>query len=352
MAESAVSGRDNPVADIDPGGLLSWPPDVRRRAFRYMDRLYTYRVVTASDQPRHRAPAQTTTELPGDSGVHAVLVSVDGNLVREQYVLGHGIDQLWPSFSAGKSIISTLVGCALADGLIGSLDDPVCRYLPQLRGTAFDGVTLRHLQTMSSGIAWDEDSYEASEDAEFFARVWSEQLGGRLLPFIGGHARVSRPGERFQYNSGNTHVLAEVLAAVLDRSLSDYLSDKIWRPCGMEHEALWMLDAPGGIESGSILATGRDFLTFGEAFLDCVLGGSSIALPAGWARLATLPGAPEEVEYGFSWWTAPGGIFEARGVYGQLIHVDPTQRLVAVFLAVEATGTAVPDYGRYLGQSG
>lgn len=313
-----------------------------------MDQLYACRPVAASRQSRRTDPALASDDLPGESGLTAALVSLDGRLVREQYSPDHGPDQMWPSFSIAKSVISTLIGCALADRLVDSLDDHACRYLPQLSGTAFEGVTIRHLLTMSSGIAWNEGSYEASEDAAFFARVWAERLGGELLPFIAAHPRAFLPGEHFQYSSGNTHVLAEILAAVLGRPISEYLSEKVWVPCGMERDARWMLDAPGGIESGSILATARDFLAFGEAMLNAVIGDSRIPLPSGWASLATRPSAPGGAGYGLCWWTAPGGVFEAHGAYGQVIHVDPGRRLAAVFFAVEATGTARPDYAPYL----
>jgi CubicO group peptidase (beta-lactamase class C family) len=247
-----------------------------------------------------------------------------------------------------KSITSTLVGAALHDGLIESLDDPVVQTVSRLRGSAYDGVRIRDVLQMSTGVGWVETYLDPESDRRKLMALQVQERPGLALDYLARLPRVAEPGTRFNYNTAETFLLGTILAGTIRRPLSDYLSEKIWRPCGMESDAYWQLESAGGQEfAGSGLsATLRDYGRFGLfVSADGVVAGRRL-LPKGWvaestavvpgSRLAPSGGLPgyEPLGYGYQWWTfpqiAPRRVFGALGIFGQQIYVDVDAALVIV----------------------
>lgn len=246
------------------------------------------------------------------------------------------------SMSIAKSVTSTLTGAAIQDGLIGSLDDPVVHYLPQLRDSAYDGATVRHVLQMTSGVAWNEDYLDPASDRR---RMLLEQVGqrpGAILSFVSSRPRVASPGTRWNYSTGETHILGAIVRAAVRRPLAQYLSEKIWIPVGMEAPASWWLESPDGLEIGGsgISATLRDYGRFGLFLLGGGRAGSIQVLPEGWIEEATTPKtiSGQAVPYGYMIWPiasaagapTPQAAFEARGIFGQHIYVNRTHGVVVV----------------------
>ena len=277
-----------------------------------------------------------------------LLVLHRGEIVCERYGLGHAPQTRWISFSMAKSITSTLVGAAVHDGLIDSLDDPVVQTVPRLRGSAYEGVRIRDVLQMSTGVGWVETYLDPESDRRKLMALQIQERPGLVLEYLARLPRVAEPGTRFNYNTAETFLLGAVLAGAIGRPLCDYLAEKIWQPCGMESDAYWQLESADGREfAGSGLsATLRDYGRFGLfALADGVVGGGRV-LPEGWmaestavvpgSRLAPAGGLPgyEPLGYGYQWWTfpqlAPRRVFGALGIFGQQIWVDVDAAVVIV----------------------
>jgi CubicO group peptidase (beta-lactamase class C family) len=187
--------------------------------------------------------------------VASVVVIHDGRIRYERYGMGFDRDGRWTSFSVAKSITSTLVGAAIADGAIGSVDDPVIRYIPELTGSAYDGVTIAQLLTMTSGVAWNEDYEDPQSDVARFDAHRAEPGQDPLVSYMSTLQRAHSPGQVWHYSSGETNMIGIVVARATGRPLADYLSEKIWRPFGMEADATWLLDRSGGEIAGCCIPT-------------------------------------------------------------------------------------------------
>jgi CubicO group peptidase (beta-lactamase class C family) len=281
--------------------------------------------------------------------VAGILVLKNAEIAFEDYELGIGPDTHWLSFSMAKSISSTLVGAALADGSISSLDDPVVRYVPALRGSAYDGVSIRQVLTMSSGVRWDERYTDPKSDRRKMLELQLAGKPGELLRYMGSLPRAAPPGSVWNYSTGETFVLGAVIEGATHRRLPEYLSDKIWVPAGMEQDATWWVDGPDGLAwAGSgIGATLRDYGRFALiAANEGRLNGRSI-VPEGWFKEA---GAAHEiggktVPYGYMWWFADVGAFAAVGLFGQYMFIIPKEHLAIVVLSArpKPDDTSLPD---------
>ena len=257
-----------------------------------------------------------------------LLVLQDGKVRLERYARGYGPEGRWTSFSVAKSVTSTLVGAAIKDGHIKSIDDPVTRYIPDLAGAGYDGVTIRQLLTMTSGVKWNEDYTNPNSDV---ARMFAEAVPAGQDPtvfYMRKLPRESEPGAKFVYKTGETNLIGVLVRRATRKSLSAYLEEKIWKPYGMERDAFWMTDQTGAEVSGCCLSVSlRDYGRIGQMALE---GGKDI-VPTGWFADATkaqvsFPGGG----YGYQWWVPAGGVFAAQGIFGQSIIVDPANRLVMV----------------------
>jgi CubicO group peptidase (beta-lactamase class C family) len=174
--------------------------------------------------------------------VSGVMVVKDGKVMLERYGLGRKPEDRWISFSVTKSITSTLVGAALHDGKIKSVDDAVTLYIPELKGSAYDGVTVRNLLTMSSGVKWNEDYSDPNADvARAGARILEPGVNP-IVSYMKALPRANEPGTKFHYNTGETDLAGILVANAVGKSLSQYASEKLWQAYGMERDATWLVD--------------------------------------------------------------------------------------------------------------
>src|SRR5262245_24941076 len=205
--------------------------------------------------------------------------------------------------SVVKSITATLIGAAIEDGHIQSIEDPLTRYLPQLSGSAYEGVSIRNLLQMASGVKWDETYTDPRSDRRRMLEVQGAQEPGGVLALMTKLPRAAAPGSRWNYSTGETHVAGALLRAAVRKPLTEYLSERIWSRFGMESNATWWLDSPDGLEVGGsgLSATLRDYGRFGLFLLEGGKAGGEQILPADWMKDAGSPkivgGKP--VDYGY-----------------------------------------------------
>jgi CubicO group peptidase (beta-lactamase class C family) len=342
--------------------VLTWNQAQREAGFAGMETIFLTRTVRASDRPRPLPDGRPLAFATGghradefdrfvtDQKVAGVLVLHDGAVRLERYALTGGRQVRWHSFSVAKSITSTLVGAAMKDGSIKSLDDPVTRYITDLRGSAYDDVTVRQLLTMTSGVRWNEDYTDLKSDV---ARMYAEPPAPGLdmtVSYVRKLPREAPPGTRWVYKTSETNLVGVLVMAATKRPLADYLSEKIWRPYGMERDAEWMLDDVGHEQGGCCLAmTLRDLGRFGLFILNGARIGNASVVPDTWLAEATrahVSTGSAGSGYGYQWWTRPGGAFEGRGIYGQTLHIDPRRRLV-----IAINSAAEQPTGRGQGQA-
>lgn len=318
--------------------VLFWSQEQRDANFRQMDRLFPTRTIRAGGRVRELPQGAPLPVEPAridalieSQHIAAVIVLQDGRIRLERYARGFSPEQRWTSFSVAKSLTSTLVGAALRDGHIRSLDDPVTRYVPELAGSAYDGVTVGHVLTMSSGVRWNEDYRDPNSDV---ARMFAEQPPEGMdvtIAYLRRLPRAAEPGTRWNYNTAETNLIGVILGRAIGRPIAHYASEKIWRRYGMEADAYWQIDESRKEVAGCcISARARDYARIGQFMLD---GGTGV-LPDWWVGHATRLHhrvSPRGDGYGFQWWTLPGG-YMARGIFGQSIRIDPERRLVMVTL--------------------
>jgi len=257
--------------------------------------------------------------------VAGLIVVKDGRIAYARYELGNTPSSRWISYSVAKSVTSLLIGAAIRDGYIESVDEFVTDYLPRLRNSPYEQVTIRNLLQMASGVAWHEDYVDPSSDIN---RVTWSTL--QLYDYLGRKPRVAPPGEVFNYNTAETNLVGTLLRAAIGNNLSTYLSEKIWKPFGMEHDAYWELSEPGGGEFGgsSLNATLRDYARIGLfALRKGRLPGGEPVLPDDWMAESTTP-SKGHAQYGYLWWLRDGGAYAAAGIFGQGIYIDPGRNIV------------------------
>lgn len=270
-------------------------------------------------------------------GTVAFLVVKDTALLFEAYWDGYGTNSYSNSFSMAKSIISLLVGCAVEDGYIHSLDDPISKYLPELK--AGDSVTIRNLLTMSSGLSWDE-SYSS-----LFSQTTKGYYGSNLPKLVLSQISLEKPGKYFEYRSGDTQLLSLIVERATGKTLSDYVSERIWSKIGAEHDALWCLDRKNGVEKAFCCfnSNARDFARFGQLVLNNGSWNGKQIIPLDYLHQAVQPatylkdsetGKPCNF-YGYQWWILDLDgyhVIYARGLNGQYIFAIPQLNSVIVRL--------------------
>lgn len=331
--------------------VLSWKQDQRDAAFRALDRLPLLaksRSFAPSPTPLPLPPGKPLT-IPGFEAYAAqqrlagLVIVHDGKVRLERYGLGFDAHGRWTSFSVAKSFTSTLVGAAIKDGRIRSLDDKVSLYIPDLRGSAYDDVTVRQLLMMSSGVAWNEDYEDPKADVARFNAVKPDPGVDATVSYLRKLPHAHPPGQVWHYNTGETNLIGVLVSSAVGKPLSTYMEEKIWKPAGMEQPGSWLLGASGHEISGCcIQAATRDYARFGLF----VLGGAGGMVPADWFAAATTKqkdiGAPGH-GYGFQWWTYDDGSFAAQGIFGQGIFIDPKRRLVIASNANWTRATRGPE---------
>ena len=330
--------------------------DIQVNTFRHIDQLFPVRVVKHGPKvlalPRAVKPL---TQLEFSSGgksydlidymalnrVTALLVLKNGKIAYEDYEMGNTEKTHWMSMSIAKSITSSLVGAAIRDGYIRSIDDSVTQYVAGLKGSAYEGVSIRNLLQMASGVRWDETYTDPMSDRRRMLEAQIAQRPGGILELMAKLPRAGAPGTVWNYSTGETFVAGTVVSSAVGRSLSQYLSEKIWTQAGMESDATWWLESPGGQEIGGsgLSATLRDYGRFGLFLMNGGVAGGEKILPDGWVRDAGSSKiiAGQKVDYGYMMWPfAAGsgslheGAFKAYGIYGQNVYVNPREHVVIV----------------------
>ena len=330
----------------------SWTPEQKVVGFRNMSRIYGgdvvrhgTRVLPLPSNARQlevryqdaRGRPIDVAKFMQENRVAGLLVLSHGRIVLELYALGQTAGDQWVSFSVAKSVTSTLLGAAIRDGAIGSLDDPVSRYIPELSESGYKGVTLRQALTMSVGLRWDENYADPKSDwvqTLSLATPGDARPGVDIVAYMAHLPRASKPGKTFLYNSGNAQILGVLVQRAIHETLAAYLEQKIWRTVGMEADAFWVSDRFGRTFGRSLFnATLRDYARFGYFFMHgAKIDGVSI-LPEGWIEDATRSHIATDwgdVGYGYQWWVNPDGSYRAIGIYGQMIYLDPRSDLVIV----------------------
>ena len=320
--------------------VLSWNQKQRDAAFRAFDRLPVLAKaarITPSPTPL-QLPAGEPLEIPGidaymaDQRTAGLVIIQDGKIRFERYGLEFDAAGRWTSFSVAKSFTSTLVGAAIQDGAIQSLDDTVSRYIPDLRGSAYDHVTIRQLLTMSSGVRWNEDYEDPNADVAQFNNAKPDNGVDATVSYLRSLSRAHPAGEVWNYNTGETNLIGVLVSSATGKSLAQYLQEKIWHPAGMEAEATWLLSKTGHEIGGCCMQTAtRDFARFGLFVLaNGNVGGKQI-VPEAWFAEAIVKhkdiGDPGR-GYGLQWWTYDDGAVSAQGIFGQGIFIDPARNLV------------------------
>jgi CubicO group peptidase (beta-lactamase class C family) len=323
--------------------VLFWNDEERNAAFRAMDRLPILakaNTVAAGGQPLPLP--QGTTLIPDadlaafmqDQKSAAVVIIQDGKIRNERYGLGFDAKGRWTSFSVAKSFTSTLVGAAIRDGYIRSLDDKVTEYIQDLKGSPYDDVTVAQLLTMTSGVKWNEDYSDPKSDVALFNNHKAAPGMDATVSYMRTLPREAPAGSKWVYKTGETNLIGVLVSQATGRPLSAYLSEKIWKPFGMEQQATWLLGSTGSEISGCCMqAATRDFARFGLFMLGGGVAGGKPVLPNGWIAAATSKQAEtgrgeDGFDYGYQWWTLDNGAYAARGIFGQGIFIDPKRKLV------------------------
>ena len=321
--------------------VLFWSQAQRDAGFRMIDRVPVImgsRPVTAgnaADRLPEGEPLDPGLDLDAylASQRSASLIIVHNGQVRlERYGLDFSAAGRWTSFSVAKSLTSTLVGAAIKDGYIKSLDEPVSAYITDLQGSAYDAVTIAQLLTMTSGVAWNEDYEDPGSDVARFDLQAPVEGVSTVAAYMAGLSRAHPAGEQWNYSTGETNLIGVLVSEATGRTLNAYLSEKIWAPFGMEQDATWLLGQDGREIAGCcIQATTRDFARFGLFMLAGGVVDDESVLPEGWIAAATSKQADINSAgegYGYQWWTWDDGSYQADGIFGQGIFIDPDRNLV------------------------
>lgn len=263
----------------------------------------------------------------------SLVILRDGKIIHESYYLGTGPDDLRISWSVAKSFMSGIYGNALTDGDIASLDDEVTTYVPELKGTAYEGATLRNILNMSSGVRYNEDYLDQQSDINKMGRTIA--LGGSLDKYTTSlKERQFEPGSDWQYVSMDTHVAAWALRKATGRSLHD-LWEETYGPLGFRQQPYYLVDGEdAAFALGGLNLTTRDYAKFGQLFLQMGEWKGEPLIPTDWVAQSTVHSAPalsdRDVGYGYQWWVpmpADQDYF-AVGIYGQYIYIDPKTNIV------------------------
>ena len=272
-----------------------------------------------------------------ETNVTSFLVIRGNDILSEQYYQGTKADDRRISWSMSKSYVSAVFGTAVARGEIGSLDDKVVKYVPELADSAYKDATLRNVLNMSSGVAFNEDYMDQESDINRMGRAiaWGDSMDG----FAGSlKTQKSAPGSDRYYVSIDTHVLGMVLRAATGQSFHELFEERLWSKLGASHSGYYITDEDNtAFVLGGLNVTTRDYALFGAMFRDGGKWRGEQVIPADWVAASTAKSAPAPVmddpyEYGYQWWVpkVADGDFYANGIYGQTIYVNPKANIVIV----------------------
>lgn len=331
-------------------------PDARSALFRNMHELFPSRAISRGSSVTNALKSASADfsdmlikteqgqydiyDYVSANRISSLLILHEGKIKLEYYEQGNSGYAHWMSMSVAKSITSVLVGAAITDGYISSLLDPVTDYLPTLGGSAYEGVSVRNLLQMKSGIRWNEEYADPnSERRQLMELQRKEKLLG-ALDFMAGLERVAEPGTCWNYNTGDTYLLGKLLYAATGEYLSDYFARRIWSKLGMQADAYWLVDSAEKLEMAGtgFCATARDYARFGQFVMrGGTLDGEQL-IPEGWFSDTCCSADSETPDYGYLWWVIDppksalfkGGI-SGIGIFGQYLYINPSEDIV-VFL--------------------
>lgn len=304
------------------------------------------------------APEYNKRELPGNitedlllSNTASFIVIKNGKLLHEQYWKGYHALSSTNSFSMAKAVTVMLLGKAMEEGKIGSLDDKFTGYFEEFKNKEFaEHLTLKHLAQMESGLDWDEDYKNP------FLPNARAYYGRSLMKATFSRKLKSRPGERFEYQSGSTQLLGFAVRKAAGQSLAGYLSEKFWIPMGMEQNATWSTDESGMEKTYCCIhSNARDFAKLGQLFLDNGKAGGQQILNADFIRLMKTPTKHSEEIYGMGLWINndnPIKHYYFLGLQGQYIIMVPEHQMVIVrtgsYNNLPKTDRGRPDQVKFL----
>jgi CubicO group peptidase (beta-lactamase class C family) len=343
--------------------VLRWSmldSNVNALMFRSMDTLFTTRTVAHSGPVwnlrrndhaldftyQWRGQAHAAADVLERTYTNALLVMKDGRIVSEIYRNNSNASTRFIGWSMTKSITSVLAGCALAEKRIDSLDTPVSRYLPELKGGGYDGVTILQVMQMRSGVDYPERYDFANPGIAASNHIAS--LVKNVARFVDPArtiARAREPGSFFQYKTLDTAVLGLLVERVSGMSVAAYTQKCLWEPLGAEADGYYIMDGPPGtgreFSGAGFNATLRDFARVGQMVLDGGVADGRRIVPQEWISRSTTPSGGNGGTgngYGLQWWTLPGNAFAAIGLQGQYIYIHPPTRTVVVKLSYYPPG--------------
>ncbi|MDD4729552.1 MAG: serine hydrolase [Dysgonamonadaceae bacterium] len=290
----------------------------------------------------HNGSTYNTMQYIDSSYTQGLLVIQNDTIQYESYWRGQKEDIQHISWSMAKSYISALFGIAMEEGFIKSIDQTVDEYLPELKGSGYEGVKIKDVLQMSSGIKFDETYSDPQSDIQ---QYWSGFVSGESQDeFSSTLINERTPGTYNKYVSMDTHVLGMILVRATGKSLTEYLQEKIWKPIGAEFDAYWIVDGKGmEMALGGLNACLRDFAKIGRLYLNKGNWEGKQIVPEAWfessissieehLQPASENSSDSGIGYGYQWWILDGdeGEFLAMGVFNQYIYVNPTTNTVIV----------------------
>ena len=328
--------------------LLFWSQEEKERRFPIMQSIYpSIALAAGSEFYAYQENENLTPKWDNNTNLQSYieenriggLIVIKDNVKRLE-VYADGIDEntLWTSYSVAKSISSLLVGVALKDGFIKSLDDVLENYIPEFIGYDYGKVTVRQLLTMTSGIAWNEDYVDPNSDVAQMYLKPCEGEEAHILTYMKALKAVGKAGEKWNYSTGETDLVGILIQKATGKSLAEYLSEKVWKPLGMQQCGYWITDECSGMNIGGsgLSASLRDFARLGTLMLnDGKIGNESIFADEYLKNATSLLYQINDQGggYGYLWWHNPDGSYAARGIFGQLLYIHPAENLIIAQMA-------------------
>ena len=354
FSSESQSINNAPQINLTPKTILFWSTEEKINGFKNINKIFPTSLIKKSETPypltyelididnltyNYKGKKYTIEDYIQAFKVAGLIVIRDGKILHESYNFGNNEESKWISFSVTKSVTSMLLGAAIKDGFINSVKDPIVSYLPQLKGSHYEDVSIEQILHMSSGVSWNEDYTDPNSDVS----VASGFNSLKLYDYLRGLRTSSKPGNKFNYNTAETNLIGGLVRSATGNNLSKYLEQKIWKPFGMEFDAYWLLDYDYNLELGGccINATLRDYARIGIfALNNGTLENNLNILPKNWMKESTTS-SPNLEYYGYQWWLDGSNYnsYYADGIFGQFIWIDPDSKtIVAMHSARDYAG--------------
>jgi CubicO group peptidase (beta-lactamase class C family) len=301
----------------------------------------------------HDGKTHAAADILNDTSTDALLILKQGVIVNETYLNRTDAHTHFMSYSMAKTINSVMLGFALQDGYVGNVGDQIVKYVPELKGTAYDGATLRDVLSMRSGSDWDDNFFRPgpAKDINEAAFMRNEK---RFVTAAFTAKRAVAPGEKFNYNTVDAALIGLVIERAVGRPISQYMSSRLWGPAGMESYGFYILDGPPGVgrefTGGGFNAVLRDYARIGLMMGQGGVANGQPLLASSWVKESTAPTASTadtqdpNLGYAYLWWTVEGTPgYTALGGEGQFIFVNPATQTVVVKFSHVPIG---PDFQR------